>query len=244
MDVLGVIPARYGSTRLEAKLLQDICGKPLIQHTWENAKGARMLDELVIATDDERIKTVAEGFGAKVVMTSKDHVCGTDRVLEACFSVDTKIVLNIQGDEPLVCAKMVDILADSLLSDKDAYMSTLMKKIDDQNDINNPNVVKVVCDRNGYSLYFSRSVIPHPRNAGTADYYKHFGLYAYRKDFLFTFVGLKKSMLEISESLEQLRVLENGYKIKVVKINEDSIGVDTIEDLQRVRDIVSSRGKK
>jgi len=233
MEAIGVIPARYYSTRFEGKVLAQICGKPMIQHVWERAKKAIALDELLIATEDERVKAVAERLGAKVVLTAKEHKSGTDRLTEAVFSIDAKIIVNIQGDEPLVHPSMIDILVDALSSDKSVQMATLAKRIDDPAQVNDPNVVKVVCDRSGYALYFSRSPIPYPRQKEQAHYYKHIGLYAYTKDFLFTFAKLRVSPLELAEGLEQLRVLSDGYKIKVLQTEYDTISVDTPEDLKK-----------
>lgn len=241
MEVLGVIPARYGSTRFEGKVLADLCGKPMIQHIWERAKQARVLEDLIVATDDERIAEAVKKFGGKAVLTAKEHKSGTDRLMEAVFPIETKIVINIQADEPLIQPSQIDILADSLMSDKEVYMATLAKKIENRDDIENPNIVKVITDRNGYAIYFSRSVIPYPRESREAVYYKHIGLYAYAKDFLFTYVNLRDSMLEKAEGLEQLRAIENGYRIKVVQTNQDTIGVDTPEDLAKAECVLKGQ---
>ncbi|MFC1594377.1 3-deoxy-manno-octulosonate cytidylyltransferase [Candidatus Omnitrophota bacterium] len=238
MDTIGIIPARYESTRLEGKVLIDILGKPMIQRVWEQAKGARLLNDLVVACDDERIKKVAQGFGAHVVLTSKDHGSGTDRLTEIVHPMDVKVVINIQGDEPLIQPSMIDQLASALLEDPECVMATLVKRITNPDEITNPNVVKVVIDRDGYALYFSRSVIPYQRDEASSEvvYYKHIGLYAYTKDFLFTFKNLPKSQLETIEKLEQLRVLEAGFKIKTVETDVETVGVDTPEDLEIVKE--------
>lgn len=244
MEVVGVIPARFGSTRFEGKVLAEICGKPMIQHIWEKAKEAKMLEDLLVATDDERVVKVVEGFGGKAVLTAAEHKSGTDRLVEAVFPIEARIVVNIQADEPLIQPSQIDILADALMSDPEIYMATLAKKIENGEDINNPNLVKVITDRDGFAIYFSRSPIPYPGRREEAVYYKHLGLYAYTKDFLFTYVNLCDSMLEKAEKLEQLRVLENGYKIKVIETNQDTIGVDTPEDLAKVESILKGQSNQ
>jgi len=239
MDVIGVIPARYASTRLEAKVLADILGKPLIQHVWERAKQAKLLDDLIIACDDERVASAAKEFGAKAVMTSKDHSTGTDRIAEVVNPLDVRIVLNIQGDEPLIHPTMIDSVARALLDDHSTAMATIAKKIEDHHAVADHNVVKVVLDKNNFALYFSRAAIPHhPANSEVKApvYYKHIGLYGYTKDFLFTFRNLPPSSLEKTERLEQLRALEAGFRIKVVETKYDTISVDTPEDLQKAKE--------
>lgn len=242
MDVIGIIPARFSSTRFEGKVLADILGKPMLQYVWEQAKGALVLDDLIIACDDERVATVAREFGAKVALTAKGHLCGTDRICEVINPIDVKIAINIQGDEPLIHPVMIDSVAQTLLDDSCVSMATLMKKIEDSKEINDPNVVKVVMDKNNFALYFSRSPIPyHARNSEVKEplYYKHIGLYGYTKDFLFTYKNLRVCDLEQIECLEQLRVLEEGYRIKVIQTKYDTIGVDTPEDLERVKEYLS-----
>ena len=238
MDVIGVIPARYSSTRFAAKMLADIMGKPMLQHVWERAKQSRMLDDLIIACDNEIILKAAKKFGAKAVMTSKQHVCGTDRISEVVNPLEVKVIINIQGDEPLIHPMMIDSVARALLEDRVINMATLMKKIEDVRQITDPNVVKVVVDKNSFALYFSRAPIPFlAANAEIeqVNYYKHIGLYGYTKDFLFTYKNLPVSNLERTERLEQLRVLAGGYKIKVIETPYDTIGVDTPDDLERVK---------
>jgi 3-deoxy-manno-octulosonate cytidylyltransferase (CMP-KDO synthetase) len=238
MDVIGVIPARYSSTRFQAKVLADICGKPMLQHVWERAKQSRMLDDLIIATDNEIILKCANEFGAKAVMTSKEHTCGTDRITEIVNPLDVKIVINIQADEPLIHPMMIDSVARALLEDKMMNMATLMKKIEDVSELLDPHVVKVVVDKNNFALYFSRAPIPYlAPNAEIEQviYYKHIGLYGYTKDFLFTYKNLPVSNLEKTEKLEQLRVLAEGFKIKVIQTTFETIGVDTPEDLEKVK---------
>lgn len=239
MDVIGVIPARYSSSRFEGKVLADINGKPMIQHVWERSKQALTLDDLIIACDDERIASVAKGFGAKVVMTSKGHASGTDRIIEVINALDVKVIVNIQADEPLIHPTMIDSAARALLDDPKISMATIAKVIDEPEVINDPHVVKVVIDKSNFALYFSRSPIPH--HAANSEltfavHFKHIGLYSYTKDFLFIYRNLPVSYLERVECLEQLRVLENGFKIKVIETKYDTIGVDTPEDLQKVKE--------
>ncbi len=237
MEVIGVIPARYSSTRFDGKVLADILGKPMLQHVWERAKQALTLDDLIIACDNELVASAAKAFGAKVVLTSKNHICGSDRIIEVINPLDVKIIINIQGDEPLIHPMMIDSVARALLDDKKISMATIMKRITDFQDIGDPNVVKVVVDKNNFALYFSRAAIPHLAvNSEIKEpaYYKHIGLYGYTKDFLFTYKNLPVSNLEKTEKLEQLRVLTEGFKIKVLQTQFDTVGVDTPKDLERV----------
>jgi len=239
MDVIGVIPARYSSTRFEGKVLADILGKPMIQHVWERAKQARALDEVIIACDHEAVADAARKFGAKWVMTSKGHASGTDRIAEIINPLDVKIVVNIQGDEPLIHPTMIDSVARALLDDPRVSMATVMKKIEDPNLINDPNIVKVVTDKNNFALYFSRAAIPYlaiNSDIKQPAYFKHIGLYGYTKDFLFIYKNLPASNLENIEKLEQLRALEEGFKIKVIETKFDTIGVDTPSDLEKVKE--------
>lgn len=241
MDVIGVIPARFSSTRFEGKVLADLLGRPVLQHVYERARQALILDDLIIACDDERIADAARRFGAKAVLTSKAHVCGTDRISEVVNPLDVKVIVNIQGDEPLVHPTMIDSVARALLSDESISMATIMRRITDQAEVNDPNVVKVVVDKNNFALYFSRAAIPHRAEGSAVQsplYHKHIGLYAYTKDFLFTYKNLPSSRLEATERLEQLRVLEEGFRIKVIETSFDTIGVDTPQDLERVKGVL------
>jgi 3-deoxy-manno-octulosonate cytidylyltransferase (CMP-KDO synthetase) len=243
MNILGVIPARYASTRLPYKLVRNLSGKPLLQWTWENASRARLLDKLVIACDDPKIEELAHSFGAEVMLTSNLHSSGTDRVAEAARDIDAKIVLNIQADEPLMHPSTIDNLAQTMLDEPTLVMATVRKKISEAGEIASPQVVKVICDKNNFALYFSRFSIPYYRQTNTPQlYYKHLGIYAYTKDFLYTFKNLPFSYLEEAEKLEQLRALQAGYKIKVIDTLFDSWGVDTEEDLQKVESILRERG--
>lgn len=241
MKAIGVIPARWGATRFEGKVLANLLGKPVIRHVWENAKRAKTLDDLIVACDDERILKVVQGFGGKAIYTSPDQPSGTDRIAEVVNPIDVKIAVNIQGDEPLIKPIMIDSLVIALENEKTAQMATIIKKVDDGEELTNSNVVKVVVDKNGYALYFSRYAIPYNRTGEIDEkkrpsYFKHIGLYAYTKDFLFTLRNLPVSSLENAEKLEQLRVLENGYKIKTVETKFDTVGIDRPEDLRRAED--------
>jgi len=247
MEVIGVIPARYSSTRFEAKVLADILGKPMIQHVWERAKLAKTLDDLIIACDDERVANVAREFGSKVVMTSKAHASGTDRIIEVVNPLDVKIVINIQADEPLIHPMMIDGVARALSEDSSLSMATIIRKIVDPLSINDPHVVKVVVDKNNFALYFSRAAIPYlavSSEVGSPVYYKHIGLYGYTKDFLFTYKNLPPSDLEKTECLEQLRVLEQGLRIKAIETKYDTFGVDTPQDLEKLKEYLLSIKEK
>jgi len=247
MNNVGIIPARYEASRFMGKVLADINGKPMIQHVWERAKKARLLEELIVACDDDRIIKVVEAFGGKAVFTSKKHASGTDRLKEIINPLDVTIVVNIQADEPLVHPSMIDSLISALREDKEIVMASLMKKIEGLQKVKDPNIVKVVVDKNNFALYFSRALIPFVREKKDRSrgykvtYNKHIGLYAYTKDFLFTFANLPPSSLEAHERLEQLRALENGYKIKIVETEYDTIGVDTPADLEEVRRVITTQ---
>ena len=249
MKAIGVIPARWGATRFEGKILANLLGKPVIQHVWENARKAKTLDDLIVACDDERIFKAVEAFGGKAIYTSPNQPSGTDRLAEVVNPLEVDIAVNIQGDEPLVKPIMIDNLVITLKDEKIAQMATMVKKIEDESELTNSNVVKVVIDKNGYALYFSRYSIPYNRTGETDEkkrptYYKHIGLYAFTKDFLFTFRNLPKSSLENAEKLEQLRVLEYGYKIKTVETKFDTVGIDRPEDLKRAEDALFKEREK
>lgn len=235
MKTIGVIPARWASTRFEGKVLADINGKPMIQHVWERAKQSECLDDLVIACDDQRVVKAAEKFGAQAILTSADHASGTDRIAEVVEPLEVDIIINIQGDEPLICPTIIDSLVKMLIDDPSCSMGTVIKVIDNEDELANTNIVKVVIDGEMNALYFSRVGIPHNRDRNdTILHYKHLGIYAFRKEFLLCYKNLPKSNLEIAEQLEQLRALEYGYKIKTVLTEIDTIGVDTPEDLKQV----------
>lgn len=233
--ILGVIPARFASTRFPGKALVEIAGKPMIQHVFERASMARYLTRVVIATDDQRIQAAARAFGAPVRMTREDHSSGTDRVAEVASAEEADIVVNIQGDEPLIDPGAIDAATLGLLGDPDAPMGTLSKRIEDPDEIDNPNVVKVVTDQAGNAIYFSRCPIPYVRGQRMPGLHcKHVGLYVYRRDFLLGYSSLPVGPLERAERLEQLRAVENGYKIRVVETEYESLGVDTPAELDKV----------
>ena len=245
MNVLCVIPARYASTRLPGKPLSMIAGKPMIQRVYERACLAKLPQEVVVATDNELVKNAVDSCGGKAVMTSPDHPSGTDRLAEvALMYPDVDVIVNVQGDEPMIPPEVIDRLAECFEEDEDLKMAT-MKVLMDEEDYNNPAAVKVVTDQNGYALYFSRSLMPYPRNK-PKDFkvYKHVGIYAYRRDFLLKYAALTPTPLERAESLEQLRALENGYKIKVLESDFQGIGVDTPEDLAAVNALFDKLGLK
>jgi 3-deoxy-manno-octulosonate cytidylyltransferase (CMP-KDO synthetase) len=249
--ILGVIPARFASTRLMGKPLADIGGKSLLQHTYEGANKSKLIDQLIIAVDDEQVKKVAKAFGAAVVMTPKDCTTGSDRIaIVAKEFPRADIIVNIQGDEPFISGMMIDQAIEPLLFDPKVNVSTLAKLIENIEELKSPSVVKVVFDYKNFALYFSRSPIPFVREAENdkeifekADLYKHIGLYVYRKEYLFKFTQLATTDLEKWEKLEQLRMLENGFKVKIVETEFDCFSVDTPEDLEKARKIYSKLKK-
>ncbi len=244
-EVVAIIPARYHSNRFEGKPLALIGGKPMIQHVVERAQQVELLARVVVATDDDRIADAVRSFGGEVVMTRSDHASGTDRLAEAAEKLEiseTDVVVNIQGDQPLFPPEVIEQVANPLLEDPALHMSTLIYKIIRPEEIDDPNHVKTVFDCHGNALYFSRAPIPFQRNPEDQEkptYYKHLGFYGYRKGFLLTFVGLPEGEWERFEKLEQLRALEYGYTIRVVKTTYDSIEVDTPKDAQRVEELLS-----
>lgn len=247
MKIYGIIPARYNSTRFPGKPLALICGKPMIQWVYETVKKITKIDDVIVATDDRRIEEAVKLFKGKVIMTSKNHQCGSDRINE-CAEIlklnDDDIVINIQGDEPLIKEEMIlDLL--TAFEQSDVYMATLKKEIQNSEEIDNPNVVKVITDLDENAIYFSRYSIPYDRNhMSNIKRYKHIGLYGYKRFFLRKFSEMPKSNLEISESLEQLRVLENGFSIKVIETKWQTIGVDSPEQIQEVEKFLLENSKK
>lgn len=236
MKTIAIIPSRYGSSRFPGKPLALIAGKPMIQWVYENVSKAEFLDAVFVATDEQRIFDCVEGFGGKVLMTASTHTCGTDRLAECAEILNLEnedIVLNIQGDEPLINPRMVADLY-SNFEDSEVYMGTLKKLIEEEAELNNPNVVKVISDVNDYAIYFSRYCLPYERDGEKTDHYKHVGAYGYKTWFLKKYSKMEKTALEISESLEQLRVIENGMKIKVKETKYQTIGVDTPEQIELV----------
>lgn len=246
MRTVGIIPARYKSSRFEGKPLVDILGKPMIQRVYERAIKTSTLDRVIVATDDMRIFEAVKRFSGDVVMTSADCPTGTDRVAEVAKNLDCEIVANIQGDEPLLRPEMIDEMILPMIDGPSIDVGTLMQLIESEEDYLNRNVVKVVVDKDGFALYFSRSPIPGGRTGQWHEKlvsYRHVGLYAYRKEALLSFVSLPPAKYEQAEGLEQLRFLENGYKIKVTQTKYSSIGVDTPEDLEKVVEVLKSSGE-
>jgi 3-deoxy-manno-octulosonate cytidylyltransferase (CMP-KDO synthetase) len=241
--IVGIIPARFASSRLMGKPLADIGGKPMIQHTWQSAKKAKLLDKVVIAVDDEKVFQVAKSFGAEVYLTPREIASGSDRIaIVASKLPEAQIIVNIQGDEPFIKGKMIDEAIEPLLFDKKVSLSTLAKKITTVDEMKAASVVKVVFDYNNYAMYFSRAPIPYARDARTnlervenAEMYKHVGLYVYRKEVLQKFTTLRQTDLEMTEKLEQLRFLEHDFKMKIVVTEYDSLSVDTPKDLELAR---------
>lgn len=237
--ITGLIPARYASTRFPGKALAPLLGKPMIQHTFERASRARCLTDLYVVTDDRRIEDAVRGFGGEPIMTSRDHPSGTDRLAEAVRDLDSDVIVNIQGDEPLITPEAIDTVVQPLLDDPDVPMSTLAHRIIRPEDLLNPHMGKVVLDRKGRALYFSRSPLPWPgeRPDGAylrrTRYYNTVGLYGYRRGFLLTFAALDPTPLERAERLEQLRALEHGYRIMVKETDYAPLGVDVPEDLEK-----------
>ena len=237
MKVLCVIPARYASTRLPGKPLKDIAGKPMVCRVYERAAKAKNVAKTIVATDDERILAAVQKNGGEAMMTRKDHATGTDRLAEVAASFpDVDLIVNVQGDEPLIEPSLIDALIAAFADDSELNMATVKTQITDEAEANNPNNVKVVTDKNGYALYFSRSLMPYPRHTG-CPVYKHIGIYAYKRDFLLKYAKMEPTPLETAESLEQRRALENGYRIKVVETKAKFVGVDTLDDLVKINEI-------
>jgi len=231
---IAVIPARFASVRFPGKPLATLKGKPIIQHVYEQVTGSELFDYVIIATDDERIEEVVRNFGGSYQMTSPHHPSGSDRIAEVVRDFDCDVVFNVQGDEPLIQKEPLALLKDAF-KDKEVQVASLMTTITDEAELNNPNIVKVVTDSKSDALYFSRSPIPCNRDRiQDVEYYRHIGVYAYRKQTLLDFVKLPQSSLELTEKLEQLRLLENGIPIRMIKTSYQGIGIDTPEDLDKV----------
>jgi 3-deoxy-manno-octulosonate cytidylyltransferase (CMP-KDO synthetase) len=238
MKVVCIIPARYASTRLPGKPLLEIAGKPMIRHVVEQVRKAAKVDRILVATDDERIFNTVADFGGEAWMTRTDHPTGTDRLAEVAEKIpEAELILNVQGDEPLIPPQAIDALVEAFACRPELQMATLVTPLAAE-EAGDPAVVKAVASLDGHALLFSRSLIPYPRNPGMhAAAFKHIGVYAYRRDFLLQFARLAPTPLELTESLEQLRALEHGYRIRLIETPFRSIGVDTPEDLERVRQI-------
>jgi 3-deoxy-manno-octulosonate cytidylyltransferase (CMP-KDO synthetase) len=236
VPAIAVIPARYESSRLPGKALADICGRPMIEHVYRRTASARSIQSVIVATDDERIYRAVQQFGGVARMTSASHQSGTDRIAEIAPELRAEVIVNVQGDEPLIEPDMIDEAVAPFSSDATLMMSTLRRRIDDEAERQNPHVTKVVVDRQDCALYFSRAPIPFVRSGSpAAPAWRHIGLYVYRRECLLQLASLPPTAMEQSEALEQLRALEHGVRIRVVETQFDSIGVDTDEDLARVR---------
>jgi 3-deoxy-manno-octulosonate cytidylyltransferase (CMP-KDO synthetase) len=244
-NVIAVIPARYSSTRFPGKALVDIKGKPMIQWVYERTTRSKLIDRVIVATDDERILRAVQSFGGEALMTSPHHASGTDRIAEVITSLDCALVVNVQGDEPLIQPAMIDEVISPLVHDVSIPMGTLCRKIEDQDEVFDPNVVKVVFDINKFALYFSRAPIPWDRDSWVnidsrqahaidVPLYKHIGIYVYRKNFLLQYAHMPQTTLEVVEKLEQLRAVESGYRIKTIITEYDSFGVDIPDDLGKI----------
>jgi 3-deoxy-manno-octulosonate cytidylyltransferase (CMP-KDO synthetase) len=239
VSVVAIIPARYQSSRLPGKALADIGGRPMIEHVYRRTSAARSVGVVIVATDDQRICDAVEAFGGRAQLTSPAHESGTDRLAEIAAGLTCDVVVNVQGDEPLVDPSMIDDAIAPFRTDRALEMTTLRRRIDDDADRQNPNVTKVVVDRDGYALYFSRAPIPFTRQGcPPAPAWRHIGLYAYRRECLLRLTALPPTDMERAEALEQLRALEHGIRIKAIETKFDSLGVDTPEDLARVRQLV------
>lgn len=236
-----IIPARYGSSRLEGKPLLKVMGKSVIQWVYEKAKQAKLADMVIVATDDKRIFDEVKSFGGEVEMTSVNHKCGSDRIMEVVSRhPEISYICNLQGDEPLIKPESIDSVIRNVKEDDKADISTLIRVLTDENEINNPNLVKCVIDKNGFALYFSRSKIPYERNTGKATFYGHIGIYGYKRQALESMTSMAQTALECAESLEQLRALENGMHIKTSVVDFVPVGIDTKEDLEKFRQIVEA----
>ncbi|MCK5564008.1 MAG: 3-deoxy-manno-octulosonate cytidylyltransferase [Planctomycetes bacterium] len=237
MNIVVVIPARYESTRLPGKVLAKDTGKFLVQHTYERALSASSVSKVIIATDSMEVMKACNTFGAECIMTNKDHQSGTDRIAEAVTNIDADIIINLQADEPEIDPACIDQVGKLLIDNPDAEMATLIAPFEDESQITDPNVVKCITDNNGRAIYFSRSVIPYDRNAGGVGdaslYYRHLGMYAYRRDFLMTITTRKQTALELSEKLEQLRAIEYGYSIMAGVVKHCWEGIDTPAQYKR-----------
>lgn len=241
MKIACVIPARYASTRLPGKPLADIAGKPMIQRVYEQVSKATVPDVVIVATDDQRVAEVVTEFGGTVVMTKADHLTGTDRLAEvAQLRPDIDVIINVQGDEPLIEASLIDELSALFTETSQLQMATVGAPLQ-ESEYDEPSAVKVICNLKGEAMYFSRSLIPYPRNAFVNPPLKHIGIYAYTRDFLLEFAQLAPTPAELTESLEQLRALENGVAIRVIKTEARFVGVDTPEDLAAVNEIFKSQ---
>jgi 3-deoxy-manno-octulosonate cytidylyltransferase (CMP-KDO synthetase) len=241
LNIVAVIPARYASTRLPGKALADLDGRSMIEHVYRRASASKVVSQVIVATDDLRIATRVNEFGGRVRLTKATHETGTDRLAEVAATLDADIIVNVQGDEPLIDPQAIGELVAPFATDSSVQMTTLYRRIHDTSELNNPNVTKVVLDRGGFALYFSRSPIPHVRDprGGWPPLYRHIGLYAYRRSALLVLAALEPTPLERAEALEQLRALEHGIRIKAVETRYESFEVNTPEDLEQVRRLLA-----
>lgn len=234
-----IIPARFGSSRLEGKPLLKAKNKPIIQWVWEKAISCPLVDRVIVATDDDRIFNACKEFGAEVEMTSTEHKSGSDRIAEvASRHPEIGYIINLQGDEPLIEQANIELVIKGILEDEKADISTLVREINDEDEVNNPNLVKCVFDFNNYAMYFSRSKIPFERNVGKSKFYGHLGIYGYKREALFKMTELPQAPYEMAESLEQLRALQNGMRIKVAVVSNVPVGIDTQEDFEKFKKMV------
>ena len=234
-----IIPARYGSSRLEGKPLLKAGGKYIIQWVWEKGSKCKDIDRVIVATDDERIYDACKSFGAEVEMTSTSHKSGSDRIAEVVSRhPEIDYIINVQGDEPLIEPANIELVRKGVVEDETADISTLVREIKDMNEVNNPNLVKCIFDVNNYAMYFSRSKIPYERNEGKSKFYGHLGIYGYKREALFKMTSLPQTSYEMAESLEQLRALQNGMKIKVAVVDNIPVGIDTKEDFEKFKSMV------
>jgi 3-deoxy-manno-octulosonate cytidylyltransferase (CMP-KDO synthetase) len=242
LQIVAVIPARFASTRFPGKPLADIDGQPMIEHVYRRASAAASVSRVIVATDDVRIAAAVRRFDGEVRLTRPDHPSGTDRLAEVAATLDCDVVVNVQGDEPLIDPRAIDAVAAPFAADASLSITTLYRRIENPRELADPNVVKVVLDRGGHALYFSRAPIPHMRDprGGWPPLYKHIGLYAYRRSALLVLAALEPTPLERAESLEQLRALEHGIRIRAIESPHDTISVDTPEDLEAVRRLIAA----
>ena len=241
VSVVAIIPARFESSRFPGKALADIAGRPMIEHVYRRTSAARSVGVVIVATDDQRICDAVEAFGGRAQLTSPNHLSGTDRLAEIAAGLTCDLVVNVQGDEPLIEPSMIDDAIAPFRTDRSLEMTTLRRRMDDRSELENPNVTKVVVDRQGYALYFSRAPIPFTRAGSVpAPAWRHIGLYVYRRECLMRLTSLAPTAMEQAEALEQLRAIEHGIRIKAIETVHDSVGVDTPDDLEKVRQMVRS----
>ena len=236
-----IIPARYGSSRLEGKPLLKAGGKYVIQWVWEKCIKSNSIERVIVATDDNRILEACRAFGAEAEMTSSEHKSGSDRIAEvAARHPEIAYIINVQGDEPLIEPENIELVRKGVVEDKFADISTIVREIIDMNEVDNPNLVKCIFDVNNYAMYFSRSKIPYERNTGKSKFYGHLGIYGYKKEALFKMTSLPQTTYEMAESLEQLRALQNGMKIKVSVVKNTPVGIDTMDDFNKFKAMVEA----